>query len=147
MGGILTNRFTFADATDRLIVIPQGTGKTCFISYSAKDAIIACLTALELEHRGIKVWIDFEKIAVGENLALRISEAIDISDIVIVVWSKNAQSSIWVQREWAAAVVNQKKIVPLIIDDTPLPSLLKIYRYIDFRNGESGFTELLKILD
>ena len=40
----------------------------------------------------------------------------------------------------------EKRIVPCLLDDTPRPPMLRSRLYIDFRNFDDGFRELLKTL-
>jgi len=46
----------------------------------------------------------------------------------MVFWSSAAASSEWVEREWRSALEANKKIVPMLLDDNPLPPPLRARR-------------------
>lgn len=117
-----------------------------FISHSADDDIIVRRLATILVQNGKQVWIDGEGIKSGESLPQRISDALEKCEIFVLLWSKNAASSKYVNLEWNAAW-NHKRIIPLCLDGTPLPFLLQNTRYVDFRNFDNGMSTLLKDLN
>ena len=51
----------------------------------------------------------------------------------MVFWCSHSRSSEEVRKEYTAAIEQQKEVLPLLIDDTPLPAELAEYQYIDFR--------------
>lgn len=69
-----------------------------FISYSHKDNAFVSLLIQSLERHGIQVWQDKRQIRVSERFDNRIYEAIDVSDIFIVVLSPAAIESLWVKK-------------------------------------------------
>ena len=64
----------------------------------------------------------------------------------ILIWSAAASKSEWVQKEWGAANSCRKKIIPCLLDETKLPSLLADKVYVDFRDFNKGMNELLHAL-
>ena len=68
----------------------------------------------------------------------------------VVVWSKNASKSNWVRAELKTALstaINKKSmsIIPLRVDETPLPSLLSDIRHIRYAGGnEQDRREIVK---
>lgn len=110
---------------------------TVFISYSAKDRITAASIADELRRRGVSVWFDQQEILAGDSLVGRISEGIDSSDYLLVLLSRSSLDSAWVQREVGIAFDRfgteaGNVIIPVKIDDSPIPPLFKSQRYADF---------------
>ncbi len=118
-----------------------------FISHSWKDNDTAKNIARYLKQDGAEVWIDHRRISGGDSLPDRIGNALKWCDTLVLVWSKSAESSKWVNKEWKAALSLDKKIVPCLLDDTEIPILLCDILYIDFKNFSKGYKELLRALD
>jgi hypothetical protein len=108
-----------------------------FISYSHHDKEIAQFIYKNLLESKHEVWIDSLKIKEGDNVAEKIDKGIDQADIVLLLVSKYALSSEWVQREFSAIAFQQlsskkKHILPLKLDNSEVPSYLSNYLYLDF---------------
>jgi hypothetical protein len=98
-----------------------------------------------VEH-GESVWFDEWDIRPGESIVGGIEEGITECDVFVIVWSKNAAESKWVGTELRAIVrrrvdVDNLRIVPILIDDTELPSLVADYRGFAL-NDESNIQEI-----
>jgi hypothetical protein len=53
--------------------------------------------------------------------------------LVVIFWCDHASRSDEVAKEWKAAIEQQKDLLPLLLDATPLPSELGEFQWIDFR--------------
>lgn len=109
---------------------------TVFISHSSRDKPIVRRLAGDLAAAGIQAWVDEAEIRIGDSLLEAISAAIDRSDYVLVVLSKNSVRSEWIQREVEQALaqeIDQKKpvLIPIVVDDVELPHFLRGKRYVD----------------
>lgn len=119
-----------------------------FISYSSKDKALVSRLAKSLQDLRHNVWLDEWKIRVGDSIVSKISSGLENADFVAVVLSKNSTASAWVEQEWQTKYwdeVNKRKILvlPILLDDCEIPTLLKTKKYADFRvNYESGLVEL-----
>jgi hypothetical protein len=95
-----------------------------FVSYARRD----CLHAddlLELISASVsQVWIDRSGIKPGEQFPKAILDAIETSEWFLLLWSRHSMESKWVEKEWRHAQLRQKKIVPILLDATPLPAEL-----------------------
>ena len=49
-----------------------------------------------------------------------------------MMWCSHAEKSEWVGREAAQAIDTKKRVVPVLLDKTPLPERLRRYQVIDF---------------
>jgi hypothetical protein len=87
--------------------------------------------------------LDQEKIRAGDILPDRIREGITWCDAFLLIWSVSAVSSKWVQHEWNMAYELRKKIVPYVLDGTPLPPGLDNLVYIELKDRELGDAQLL----
>lgn len=100
-----------------------------FLSHNSADKPIARKIALELENYGVKVWFDEWSLSLGDSLSGGIEKGLEESHIFVLLWSENANKSGWVTAERRAYFNrriqdNSLKIIPVLLDDTPLPSLL-----------------------
>src|SRR6266536_3200852 len=74
-----------------------------FISYSSGDSDFAELARLQLQQRGIEVWLDQGALHPGDDWRKSIDEGISSSDALIVVLSPRSSMSSYVTFEWAYA--------------------------------------------
>lgn len=74
-----------------------------FLSHSSKDADVARQLANDLKQQGHKVWLDEWEIHVGECIPTKIEQGIGAAGFLIVLLSRHAVESAWVEREWKAA--------------------------------------------
>lgn len=98
-----------------------------FLSYSRRDHVVAerLHQALLIEH--VKAWRDSSKLLPGDELSPAIMSAIASSTTFVLLWSRAAAASTWVQRELAHALALEGRdgpkpiIVPVRLDDHPVP--------------------------
>ncbi len=70
-----------------------------FISHSHRDKPTAKQVSAYLKENSADVWIDDEKILVGDSIQEKIGEGIQSSDFVLVLLSSQSVKSGWVKRE------------------------------------------------
>jgi hypothetical protein len=109
----------------------------CFISYSSDDCRIAEFVEKELRTRGIEVFLAALSLKGGDRWTERIWGALRESSWVILLASKSACNSPYVQQEFGGAAIAEKKIVPIVWDTNPseLPGWMSQYHAIDLRGG------------
>lgn len=115
-----------------------------FISHSWEDSEVSKNVAKQLKLDKVDIWIDFESIHGGDNLPIIIGRVIECCDTLILIWSKHAEKSYYVGLEWTCALNNEKRIISCILDDTKLPTILTGFLWLDFRDFEQGYKNLLK---
>lgn len=120
-----------------------------FLSYSYKDRPWVEEFATALKKEGINVWFDTHEIGLGENVRERLQAGLRSSNILIVILSVNSAKSPYIFFELGAAVADNKRIIPVVIDDIsqenlPLP-LIK-YQYLRESSPEQASKEILKAL-
>jgi len=118
-----------------------------FISHAWEDNEISRKLAENLKRDGAEIWIDYAKIRGGDSLPEIISNAIEWCDTLILVWSKKASNSYWVKEEWTCAHSIRKRIVPCLVDEAELPSILRSRLYIDIRIFEVGYKGLTQAIN
>ena len=120
-----------------------------FLSYSYEDMPWVEQFAHALEKEGVDVWFDTHEIALGENIRDRLQEGLRSSNILIVILSSNSAKSPWIFFELGAAVADNKRIIPVVIDDIgqenlPLP-IIK-YQYLRENSPVKAGEEIAKAL-
>ena len=72
---------------------------SAFLSYARTDLDEVLPLLEELSNNGIAIWRDQEKIHGGEKWPKVLGEAIDQHDFFLIVWSKQAAQSHFVELE------------------------------------------------
>lgn len=122
-----------------------------FISYSSlNQKEIEWITELLFE-MDIPYWKAPEMIPVGSNYAQEIPRAIKECGVFLVCVSKEAQNSIWIEKEIDSAINHRKHIIPVRLDATPLNDLFTFYlnnvqAIPYFENREQGRLQLRRRL-
>lgn len=104
-----------------------------------------------LNAEALSVWYDSWALKPGDSLTERIfNEGLARSDVVIVVLSVNSVESDWVRKELNIATVReirgQCKIIPVVLDDTTVPTSLLDTLYVriaDTRSYDHEFSQIL----
>lgn len=113
-----------------------------FISYASEDQGIADDVASDLKTRGAAVWFATREIErAGGPFVQRIEEGLAGASIVLVLWSRHAAASPWVQDERNAALAMRRtigrnlRVVMARLDDIELPPLSAAELPLDLRDG------------
>ena len=117
-----------------------------FISYTRHDLNPVKKIERSLQAHDIAVWRDQESIYGGQQWPKAIGEAIAAHDYVLLVWSKSAAQSHFVEFEWNSAIALRKTILPCLLDDTPLPPALSAVNAIDVRQLDDALPRILHAL-
>lgn len=127
-----------------------------FLSHSSKDKPFAKQLAAQLRQAGVDVWLDEVQLDIGDSLIERIGRAIDESDFVIAILSRNSISSFWVKKELEIAMTKEIEsktitVLPIIIDkDCKVPGFLRDKLYADFTDPKmfvDAFSKLLRRIE
>jgi hypothetical protein len=97
---------------------------TVFLSYAREDLDQADRITQQLAAEGITVWHDHEQLHAGQTWPKALGEAIAASDALLLLWSSMAAGSTFVELEWSTALALKKKVLPCLLDKTPLPPAL-----------------------
>lgn len=100
-----------------------------FLSYSSEDREIAQELASKLSKAGLDTWDPAEALFPGDNWALRIGEALEESDAMVVLISPTSVKSEHVQHEiqYALGAARYKgRLIPVVVKPTKdMPWILK----------------------
>lgn len=107
-----------------------------FISHNKADAETARLFATTLAEQGVGTWFDEWDLRPGDSIIDGIERGLSNADVFVLFWSAQAASSQWVGTEVRAYLRRRVddgtlRIVPLMLDETPLPVL--VADYLGFR--------------
>lgn len=98
-----------------------------FISHSHSDNAIADEIYKYLSLKGLQCWIDLHDIPAGVPYAKAIMEGLQSSDSLVVLYSKNVIESHDMLDEIQEAHTSQKRIIPFLLDDTPMVGQFRYY--------------------
>jgi hypothetical protein len=117
-----------------------------FISYARDDLPIVQKLEQTLVAHGTAVWRDQASIYGGQQWPKAMGEAIAAHDGLVLIWSKHAAASHFVEFEWNTAVALQKTILPCLLDETPLPPALRAINGIDIRVFDHALPKILQVV-
>lgn len=112
-----------------------------FLSHSSTDKEIVRKVGEALKELGHEVWLDEWEIKVGESIVARVEKGLAESDCVVLIMSKAAVSSGWVEKEWqskygAGIKSRNLTVLPVLLEkDCPIPFLLQGIKYADLSVG------------
>ena len=123
--------------------------RVAFISHSAKDKTFVRKLAADLVANGVKVWLDEQRILVGDSIPEKIAQGLAQSDFFLIVVSQNSVSSAWVKKELSSALVHEIErrkvtVLPIKLDEAEMPGSISDKLYADFRGSyDEGLNKLL----
>lgn len=123
--------------------------RIAFLSHSSVDKPFIRQLAADLTANDVDVWLDEQRIRVGDSIPEKLAQGLAGSDFFLIAMSEHSAGSAWVQKELNNAMVNEVQrrkvhILPLRLDDTPMPPIIGDKKYADFsRSYKSGLEELL----
>ncbi|MEO8710605.1 MAG: toll/interleukin-1 receptor domain-containing protein [Parafilimonas sp.] len=117
--------------------------KKIFFSYSRIDSAFAVKLALDLKKAGFDVWIDQEDIRAGSEWDLEVEKALTTCDCLLFIQSEKSVASANVLDEVYYAVGENKRVIPLVINDCKPPFRISRLQHINFiEDYDSGLAEL-----
>ena len=98
-----------------------------FVSYSSRDKLIADAICSRLENQGIRCWIAPRDVNPGADYSDQISEALERSTAMVMVFSSGSNSSRHVKSEIDRAFSLDKVIIPFRVENVELDKGLAYY--------------------
>jgi len=105
-----------------------------FISYSRRDSELVTPVVSLLRSLPFPVFRDVDGILPGQRWEDRLIDELSAASHVLVFWCDHAAASEWVDLEADLAAEDASKVVvPVLLDDTPLPPELADRQAVDLR--------------
>lgn len=114
-----------------------------FISHSSKNRARAQRLETALEAEGLEVWLDDSEIRLGVLLSAELQGSIRGSRALVLLWSRAASQSRWVNSEWLMALHQDVFVLPCVLDATPLPQCLQNSVYLNLRRVDERAVQRL----
>jgi hypothetical protein len=108
-----------------------------FISYNRTNMDAAQKVAGLLTARGAQVFIDYQNMTAGESFLARIGREIRECDRLLLLFSAQAGASRYVADEVEAARIDEKPILVLRLDDSPMPDAFFFLKAREYIRGHS----------
>ncbi len=122
-----------------------------FLSYARSDAgEIAEYLYERLTGAGYEVWKDDHDLPLGANFPGAISAALEDQCDVIVLLTRAALKSEWVNDEVNMAVTARRRVIPIVLDelkDDEIPLLLRKLNWLTMRKGTEDWQALHRLVD
>ena len=130
--------------------VEHANERVAFLSHSSKDKAFVRRLAADLVANGVRVWIDEQRILVGDSIPEKIAQGLAESDFFLIVLSRNSVESPWVKKELSSALVHEIErrkvaVLPIKLDDAKMPDSVADKLYADFTGSyEEGLKALLR---
>ena len=100
---------------------------SCFISYASEDEALAKRLHADLQDKGVRCWFAPEDLKIGDKFRVRIGEAIQTYEKLLLLLSEYSMTSTWVEDEVEAALERESEckdpiLFPIRLDDTVMES-------------------------
>lgn len=127
-------------------------GHQIFISYSSKNGEFAFKACEKIEKSGYSCWIAPRNEQAGLSYGLQITNAIKEASVVVLLYSAAANNSQHVLNEVGIAFDNDKKIVPLMLDESEMCADMQYFlsrkhyikAFIDFNSGLDELVDTIR---
>ena len=118
-----------------------------FFSYSRVDSDFAKKLATDLRNAGADIWLDQLDIVPGSAWDVAIQNALNGAGGVLAIISDTSIQSKNVMDEVSYAISQEKRIIPLILENCPVPFRLARLQHVDFtKDYDSALEYLLKAI-
>jgi hypothetical protein len=125
-----TNIITRKSSTE---IQSKWEGISIFASYSHKDNSLVHGLVHLYQATDQPVFRDEESIKPGQKWRIEINRAIEQCQTVLVFWCCHSSQSSEVRAEYEKGIHLNKRVVPVLMDQTELPKKLREYQYVDLR--------------
>ncbi|MBZ0295033.1 MAG: toll/interleukin-1 receptor domain-containing protein [Anaerolineae bacterium] len=118
-----------------------------FISHSTDDSDTTQWFDENLQAEGFDTWVDVTNIPPGSTWVREIERGVRECKALVVILTKNALKSEWVEREVLLALDLRKPVYVALMEDLTLPIYFINRQFIDFRTKrDRGMKRLLSAL-
>lgn len=116
--------------------------KLIYFCHAPNDRAIAEKVYFGLKQKGLMCWIPSQDIRDGQSYAEATVTAIEKSDIVVLIYSANSNTSTQIIHELQKATSQNKFIIPFIIDTEKPSELIEFYLSGSYKvDATTGFLQ------
>jgi uncharacterized membrane protein YsdA (DUF1294 family) len=108
---------------------------TTFISYARPDGPFALRLATDLRAAAVDVWLDQLDIQPGDTWDQAVEQALKRCDTLLVVLTPRSVASRSVMDEVSYAIEENKRTLPVLLENCELPFRLRRLQHTDFTNN------------
>lgn len=112
-----------------------------FLSYKSEDGDWVARLKRSLEKRGVKVWLDQDRIRPGDRFAEALEHGIESSRAVALIVTPESVTSNWVKEEYyrALSFANQGtlQLIPVLLRHAKMPGFLADRHYVDLTDDST----------
>lgn len=121
----------------------EANKRVVFLSHSSKDKPVIQKLATDLTAAGVEIWLDEQRIRVGDSIPEKIAQGLAASDFFLLALSTNSVESEWVKRELNQALIAEIEkrsvvVLPVKLDSCEVPFLIKDKKYADLSKSYRG---------
>lgn len=121
---------------------PPGFLHHTFISHNHADKRTARRLYKKLRAAGLSVWFDEKNIPPGGDIWQHVQQGLDESATLILLMTPHSVGASWVQTECSGILFADPsnirlRLIPVMLADCEVPTLIRRFRYIDARHGFS----------
>ena len=131
-------------STKKIFGSPFLYRKSLFVSYSTKDKIVVRQIADRLESQ-LDIFFAEKSILAGDSVTESLDKGLEACDALLLCLSRHSINSDWVRREYSFALHAKKKVIPLRLDETVLPPMMRDIKYLDFEPDQTACIEAIFI--
>jgi hypothetical protein len=117
-----------------------------FLNYSARDREAAGQLLAWLKAQNYPVWSDRD-LPLGTDFAAEIRAQIEQAQALLTIWSQHAVISSWVRAEAQFALDRGVRLIPIRIDNSPLPVPFNVYQAPLITDWNRDLEQIRGILD
>ena len=110
------------------------TSFDAFLSYHSGDSEWVATLKRALDAKGIRVWLDTERLRPGDAFPGALARAVGAVRCVVIVLSPGSAASEWVGEEYSLALTHRRHVIPVLIEDAEPPGFLAGRSWVDFRD-------------
>ena len=118
-----------------------------FISYARTDSKLVDAVYRKLKWFGVDVWQDVRRLNAGDKWAPELIKAIGESLAFILIVTRASAKSAWVQRECEEAKKVGARVIPVRMEEVPLPERLNSIQWLDLTAKRKPWTRLADALN
>lgn len=108
---------------------------TIFISFSNADGHIVNEVINTISDKDVHFFVANYSISPGESISKKLKKGIEQCDLFVLIWSRNAKESNWVQQEIGYAIAKEKNILPLVLHkNIELPAFIRDIKYLEIHD-------------